>query len=143
MAHYNNYKDVDVLKGKTITRITNVDNYQILIETDDGHKYKMYHQQDCCESVCVDDISGDLQDLVGSPLLVAEEVSNEDFEKQREEELRKEEKERGWSSVESESWTFYKFATINGYVDIRWHGSSNGYYSERVDFVQTYPKDED
>ena len=88
----------------------------------------MKHEQDCCESVYIEDINGDLNDLIGSPMLIADESfgSNDD----KEEGVDEAEEEY---SDESFTWTFYRFATIKGYVDIRWYGSSNGYYSESVD----------
>jgi hypothetical protein len=36
----------------------------------------MFHSQDCCESVSLDDISGELADLVNSPITKAEEVTS-------------------------------------------------------------------
>jgi hypothetical protein len=98
---------------------------EIRFVTDDAKTYLMWHSQDCCESVHVESITGDLVDLIGTPILLAE-VSTSD---QRPADLPKQEYED-----ESQTWTFYKLATIKGYVDIRWYGSSNGYYSESVDF---------
>ncbi len=116
------YIEIGVLKGKTIKVISKTEN-EILFETIDGEVYQMYHEQDCCESVTVDDIVGDLDDLIDSPILEAEEVSSS-------EELQKDE----WD--ESYTWTFYKLSTIKGSVTIKWYGTSNGYYSEGVDFVK-------
>lgn len=75
----------------------------------------------CCEQVSVEDVVGDVDDLVGSPILVCEESTNSTFPPLNE-------------LDESYTWTFYKIATIKGWVDIRWYGESNGYYSEDVTF---------
>lgn len=112
---------VDVLLGKTLTEVREVNSEEIYFTTSEGVTFKMYHSQDCCESVYIESVEGDLQSLVGNPILIAEEVAGET---------------RGALSEydDSYTWTFYKFATIKGHVDIRWYGSSNGYYSESVDF---------
>ena len=115
------------LVGKTLKAIdVNSDRDEILFIADDGTSYRMYHSQDCCESVKVEDICGDLADLVGSPVVSAEETSNSD----------------SWPEGvakptyedDSYTWTFYRIATAKGLVVIGWYGSSNGYYSEAVEF---------
>lgn len=139
--------DIEVaeLKGKTIIDIVNNDD-ELLFTCSDGSKYKMHHSQDCCESVSIEDINGDLKDLIGTPILNAEEVSNEEFVKAFDDSFTEGDNE--WAKFdkdgnyepESCTWTFYKFATIKGYVDIRWFGASNGYYSESVDFIKADEK---
>lgn len=122
--------EIKDLVGKTLTEIKNNDDKLIFI-VDDGTQYKMYHKQDCCESVSIEDINGDLEDLIRNPILLAEEVSN--YEPVSEEDKQKTKEANEWGSC---TWTFYKLATIKGYVDIRWFGQSNGYYSESVNFIQ-------
>lgn len=115
------YIDISVLVGKTITEFTNKENEEIIITCADGTKYIMFHDQDCCEHVTVDDICGDINDLLNFPITLAEESTTTGCVQ---------------DDCESFTWTFYKFATIKGYVDIKWYGSSNGYYSESVSFKQ-------
>lgn len=87
--------------------------------------------------VNIEDVCGDLEDLLGSPLVQAEEVcysSHDDDKSDWPEGLDKTDPDDYWD--ESYTWTFYKFATNKGSVTIRWFGSSNGYYSESVDLYK-------
>ena len=96
-----------------------VNDEEMVFVAEDGRRFVFAHSQDCCETVNINDIVGDLNDLVGEPLLLAEEVSDAEGPEPK--------------YAESYTWTFYKFATRKGYVDVRWLGESNGYYSESVD----------
>lgn len=116
--------------GKTLVSVEQKGDESIAFVTTDGERYQMYHDQDCCESVDIEDVCGDLDDLVGSPLLMAEEV-------QYEGNVTPGECVAPELSDYSFTWTFYKFATVKGYVTIRWFGTSNGYYSESVTFKKT------
>jgi hypothetical protein len=124
------YEKFENLKGKVLKEVT-VEDHEIRFVTVDGDIYRMFHYQDCCESVYVESVVGDVQDLVGEPILVAEEVTHhgnpEDADVPE--------------YQESFTWTFYKLATRKGYVDIRWYGESNGYYSEGVSFEKNGEED--
>jgi hypothetical protein len=112
------YPKIEDMLGKVFTSVTSTAHEMVF--ANDKEKFTFLHWQDCCESVYIEDIVGDLSDLEGEPLLIAEEVSGETPEEDEE-------------NYESRTWTFYKFATRKGYVDVRWLGESNGYYSESVD----------
>jgi len=119
----------DTLVGEIlISIVVDADNEWIKFTTYGGKVYQQYHEQDCCETVTVEDITGDLSDLIGLPIIRASEDSNElvnppDYVPSE------------WGQ-ESFTWTFYNIATIKGHVTIRWYGESNGYYSESVDFIE-------
>lgn len=109
--------EFSVLKGKTFDRVYR-DDEEIVFEKDGKRKYVLRHEQNCCESVVIDDICGNLSDLENSEILMAEEATNADLPA----------KNNDYDC--SHTWTFYKLATAKGYVDIRFYGTSNGYYSE-------------
>lgn len=126
---------LSLMLGKTIVKASaaEVGAEVLMFLMSDGTAYGFYHEQGCCENVSIEDVCGDIADLIGSPLLQAEEATSNDG-----------------TTVDpftgvsckvdyegSQTWTFYKFATIKGSVTIRWLGQSNGYYSESVD-VQAF-----
>ena len=91
---------------------------EISFVSSDGYVFKFFHEQDCCEHVRVEDIDGDLTDLLNNPITLAEVATSADSRPDE------------WS--ESWTWTFYKFATVKASITVRWLGESNGYYSESV-----------
>ncbi|WP_373225878.1 hypothetical protein [Enterobacter cloacae complex sp. ESBL7] len=77
-----------------------------------------FHEEHCCESVWIEDITGDLGDLENSPITEAEVVTESETSDR--------------DGAQSITWTFFKFGTTKGSVTVRWCGASNGYYSEIV-----------
>lgn len=112
--------EIETMIGKVFTSVKRTDD-ELVFENSEC-KYTFLHWQDCCESVYIDDICGDLSDLENCPILLAEESTNSDDPKEY---------------SDSHTWTFYKFTTIKGYVDVKWYGESNGYYSESVNLMIT------
>ena len=125
---YGNQVDFGVLVGKTITQVHRIDsdwdNEKVVFVMADGTGIMLYHNQDCCENVYLDDVTGDFARICNTPVLVAYESSNQEEE-----------------NYGSQTWTFYHIATVVDTVVLRWIGQSNGYYSEGVD-VYTLSKNE-
>lgn len=116
MSWYNRNVDVSEMMNQTFTSVR-ADLETVTFENAEV-RYVLYHEHDCCESVTVEEIIGDLEDLENLPLLIAREDTNAE--------------DPGTCNSESYTWTFYNFATYKGYVTIRFLGESNGYYSEDV-----------
>ena len=110
----------DVFENKKITSVSGlqVGGDCIVFNFDNNESFKMYHSQNCCESVEIEDINGD-KNMQGA-------IFYELLEKQCDESQLSE-------FDDSYTWTFYTIRTSIGYLDVRWYGTSNGYYSENVD----------
>ena len=135
---YKQEREVSILLGQTIVEIVPVmpeaEDDELLFTLADGRRFAFAHNQACCESVGIEDVIGDLTDLIGSPLTMAEEVTHEG---ENPEGVPAKDYQYSWT------WTFYKFATVKGYVTLRWYGESNGYYSEDVSLYELKPLEED
>lgn len=130
--HHDDREEFSKLLGVTLAKVEGATkgSDEIIFETADGRRFGLYHDQACCEGVNVEDVIGDVADLIGEPLLEAEEVSSgEDPPGYKPES----------DYRESFTWTFYKLGTRKGSVTLRWLGESNGYYSEGVDFIRLNP----
>lgn len=136
MGEYNNETmeyppSIPYLLGKTIIEIIVIsedgEKRILRMRMSDGEVLELSHQKDGLEDVYIESIVGDLNDLLNTPILKAEQASQ------------KSDTSPEGSREESATWTFYKLATIKGYVDIRFFGSSTGYYSEDAELYQCTP----
>lgn len=121
--------DVSIMTGMTIVDVSGLtkDSDEVFFTTTCGRQFKMYHEQDCCESVNIDDVCGDVEDLIGAIIIHFEERISEGDEDSGD-------KPNQYS--ESFTWTFYDIQTDKGCVNIKWLGESNGYYSESVTLIE-------
>ena len=115
------------LVGLTLETVRGLEagSYTVHVVATDGRALVMEHEQNCCEYVAVEDVIGDVQDILGTPILFAteeESTTNPD-------DVTKDDQD-------SFTWTFYRLGTVKGTIVIRWYGTSNGCYSERVNFKE-------
>jgi hypothetical protein len=108
------------LLGHSMSSVQQVRDAELVFTRRDGRAFKFHYEPDCCATCYIEDVCGDLADLVGSPLVEAVHVSNYTREAP--------------PNADSYTWTFYRFSTVKGTVTVRWLGESNGYYSESVSF---------
>jgi hypothetical protein len=114
--------EITELLGETFRSVSINDDKteMVLVSEPYGNKYKFYHPRDCCEQVTMEEMDGDPEWLVGSPIILAGVQTARPEKPTRD---------------DSETWTFYKLGTVKGACTFRWYGSSNGYYGEDVSIV--------
>ena len=108
-----------ILEGKIISSIEGmkVGSEEIILTLNTGEKFKISHDHDCCKSVRVEGLYGDISDLLNMEIIVANETSSNSH---------------GSTGVDL-TWTYYQLGTMKGVVTIQWFGVSNGYWSDRVE----------
>ncbi|MGE0278305.1 MAG: hypothetical protein AB7R40_23160 [Nitrospiraceae bacterium] len=111
----------EALKGLVLTEIRGAEagSDRVTFITEAGDVFVQRHFQDCCESVSVEEVIGEIGDIINQEILEAYESTDVH--------------ENGWGTG---TWTFYTIRTNRGTLVIRWLGESNGYYSEAVDFYK-------
>lgn len=84
------------------------DQAQVHFWASDNKQFIMFHEQDCCENVYLEDVDGEFDFLIGTPILCAEEVTK-DLSEMAVIDPHK---------YDSATWTFYHLNTKNGYVTL-------------------------
>lgn len=113
---------IRALEGRVVNGVQglHVGSEEVVFVCDDGTRIKTYHKQDCCGTVELCEYDGECGGLVSDAIESTQDTS----------------KEGGHYSTTA---TFYSIASEHGHLHLRWLGTSNGYYSERVDVEVLLP----
>lgn len=112
------------LEGEVISTVEGAEEgWETIITTESGKAIKIYHEQDCCEVVQIED--SEVDDIVGGYCHFAGFVDGETPVNTTDD----------YWPASSQTWSFLKIETSKGSIWQRWLGESNGYYSERVDIL--------
>lgn len=103
---------ISEMAGKTLTKIDVIDNEIIKFIGADGSEFIMLHVQDVALSY-VDDIIGDMNDLIGSPIAIAHKSSGRSGVTENE-----------FLINDEYLWTLFHLATDEGWVTFRWFATS-------------------
>ena len=134
------YLEAEALRGLTILHVKvsfpvghpkycyRTSDESVLLQTF-GRSFRIHHNQACCESVQLASITGDLNHLIGSPILDAEKrIETSEWPADLDKE--------NFFVEESFTITSVIITTALGTVCIRWVGTSNRWYGESVDLEE-------
>lgn len=111
------------LEGEVISSVEGAEEGdETIITTESGKVIKIYHEQDCCETVEIED--SEVDDIIGGYCHFAGFVDGDTPANGGRDEY-----------SDSQTWSFLKIETSKGSIWQRWLGESNGYYSEKVDIL--------
>lgn len=112
------------LKGQTLLAIELYGPDECEITTD-KNKYRLIHHQDCCESVSLEKQIGEISNLIGEKITLAEEeYVNDDPDWYEKPEYRE----------DSFTWSNYYLEAGGHRLELYFLGESNGYYCETMEF---------
>jgi len=116
--------DIKDLVGETLAFIDADDKgEEVMLTTQSGRRIRIYHMQDCCEYVRVEDTQGNWHDLVGKVITEATKGVNPEGDPTP-------------GCPDSGTRTTLTFRVDDATVISKWIGESNGYYSESVDIEE-------
>lgn len=117
------YSKIENLQGLRVSEIDDLGD-SVLITTECGRQFLITHNQQCCENVFQESVDGKWESLIGKVIVhVSQSESPGDDDD---------------GLLLSQTNTTIILAVDDSTVISRWVGTSNGYYSERVDILELF-----